>query len=136
MSAAFPPRLGPVLERLRTGQRWWPAEIGARLLALVLLAGFWRLALVEHARAITPRVHPATLPDLLLCAALVALLLCALLLGIAGPGLLRPGRPAGFARGPLQRAGRLRLSTALGFPAQGTVPGPRLCFFDDEFPRR
>lgn len=89
MSAVFHPRLGPVLERLRAGQRWWPAEIGARLLALALLAGFWRLALVEHARAITPRVHPATLPDLLLCAALVVLLLCALLLGIAGPGLLR-----------------------------------------------
>lgn len=79
----------PLLRRLRGGERCWPAAIAARLAALALLAGFWRLALAERRLALTPRPHPATPLDLLFCAAMVALLLGGLVLGIAGAGLLR-----------------------------------------------
>lgn len=77
------------LADLRTGRRWWPAEIGMRGLGLLLLAGCWRLALVAHRMATTPAPHTAGLTELAVCTAVVLLLCGGLTLTFVGPGLFR-----------------------------------------------
>lgn len=75
------------LARLRAGRRWWPAEIVLRAFGSLLLAGFWRLALVEHRMATTPVPHQASAGDLGICAVMVFLLCAGLTLTFAGPVL-------------------------------------------------
>jgi len=77
------------LATLRKGQRWWAAEVVLRALGLLALVAFWRLAqFVHRLTAALPR-HPASLWELALCAASVALLCSGLTLVGVGPGLFR-----------------------------------------------
>ncbi|EIZ79736.1 hypothetical protein WSK_1626 [Novosphingobium sp. Rr 2-17] len=83
------------LSRLRSGQRWWPAEAAFRAAGLLSLWSAWQLALLAHRmEAVTAPTasfhhHLARLADLGVCTGVVLLLSGGLLLSIEGAGLLR-----------------------------------------------
>lgn len=77
------------LAALRSGTRWWPAEIMLRGLGLLLLACCWRVALVAHRMATTPALHEASIGELAVSAVVILLLCSGLTLALVGQGLFR-----------------------------------------------
>jgi hypothetical protein len=81
--------MSSVLERLRSGRRWWLAEVVVRLAGAGLLAAFWRCARIAQHWIATPTPHGATPGEFGICAVAFALLTTGLALGLEGPGLFR-----------------------------------------------
>ena len=76
------------LDHLRTGERWWTAEVVLRALGLGLLAGCCRMWLLAHAMVTSlPSQHQATLGEIAVCAAIVIALSSGISLSLYGPGL-------------------------------------------------
>ena len=90
------------LERLRQGDRWWPAEVVLRLIGAGLLGLSYRAALLVHTLVRVRPPHSATPAEFALGAAIYLSLTGGLSLAFAGPALLRhvpiPTRSALFAR--------------------------------------
>lgn len=81
--------MSSVLDRLRQGQRYWPAEIGLRALGIGLLAACSKVLLLVHQMVTTPPSHQATVAEFGLCAVAFVALTCGLAFTIEGPGLFR-----------------------------------------------
>lgn len=81
--------MSSLLDRLRSGRRWWAAELVLRFAGLGLLAGCWYFARVAYRSIVPPPAHPATLAEFAICAGLFGLLSAGLALTIEGPGLFR-----------------------------------------------
>lgn len=83
-----------IIKRLQSGQRWWAAEVAARLLALIPLSLAGLCARLLQ-RCVQRQPRAPTLPDpctpsqFLLVAAGFAVLVGGLALMIEGPGLFR-----------------------------------------------
>lgn len=89
-----------ILERLRSGNRWWAAELVTRTAGIILIATFWRTLQTAHRWVVMPPPHHATGPEFAICALGFILLTTGLAFSIEGPGLLRlvpiPKRSAFF----------------------------------------
>jgi len=77
----------PHFDRLRRGERWWPAEIALRAVGLMLLGGCFELARLAHRMVTAPPPHQATLGEFAVCAAIVVALISGVALTFFGPGL-------------------------------------------------
>lgn len=90
------------LERLRQGDRWWPAEVVLRLAGAALLGLSYRIVLLLHALVRVRPPHSASPAEFALGAVVYLTLSGGLSLAFAGPALLRqvpiPTRSALFAR--------------------------------------
>lgn len=75
------------LDRLRRGERWWPAEAVLRALGLLVLAASGRLALIAHRLLSASQPHQATAREFGLCLAIGLLLNLGLGLLLFGPKL-------------------------------------------------
>lgn len=75
------------LDRLRKGERCWPAELVLRGLGLAALAACWRAALLAHRLITTPPAHPPTVGEFAICAVTVLLLTTGIALTFEGAGL-------------------------------------------------
>jgi len=78
----------PHFDRLRRGERWWPAEIALRAVGLMLLGGCFELARLAHRMVTAPPPHQATLGEFAVCAAIVVALTGGIAFTFFGPGLL------------------------------------------------
>lgn len=78
-----------VLDRLKAGQRYWPAGFALRALGLAALAGCHRTALLLHRLVTSPPPHQATFGEFAIALATFLLLVSGLALTIEGPGLFR-----------------------------------------------
>ena len=81
--------MSSLLNRLRSGRRWWAAEVAFRSTGIGLLASCWHFAQLAHRWVLTPPPHQATLAEFGICAVVFALLSTGLALTLEGPGLLR-----------------------------------------------
>lgn len=77
------------IDRLRRGQRWWPAEFVLRGLGVVLLYVSGRLAMLVERMVVAPPLHEPTPSAFAVCAAAFVLLSGGLALTLVGPVLLR-----------------------------------------------
>jgi len=93
--------MSPHLDRLRRGDRWWPAEFVLRIAGLAFLYGTGALAIGAHRLITSPPAHDATLGEFAICATTFLTLICGLALAFEGPGLFRlVPIPAGSAYFP------------------------------------
>lgn len=74
-------------DRLRRGERWWPAEIVLRTIGTVLLGVCYMLVDLAHDLVTAPPPHPATPGEFAICLAVVIALTSGLALTLFGPGL-------------------------------------------------
>ena len=88
------------LDRLRRGERWWPAELLLRIAGLAFLYGACKLAVLAHHLIMRPPLHEPSLGEFAISAATFLCLTCGLALTVEGPGLFRlvpiPARSAYF----------------------------------------
>lgn len=85
-------------DRLRRGERWWPAEFVLRGLGAALLGGCYKLAVMAHHLIAAPPPHDATPGEFAICLAVVITLTSGLALTFFGPGL--------FEEVPIPRSSR------------------------------
>lgn len=76
-----------MLDRLRKGERCWPAELALRGLGLAALTASSRAALLAHRLITAPPAHSPTLGEFAVCAATVLLLTTGIALTFEGAGL-------------------------------------------------
>lgn len=75
------------LDRLRKGERCWPAELVLRGLGLAALTACWRAALFAHRLIVELPAHPPTAGEFAICAVTVLLLTTGIALTFEGAGL-------------------------------------------------